>query len=81
MLTGEEFNGNLDQAREQLRVGVSLETLLCELRQNGSDKIDSIKIVKAAMNLTMAQSAHSTDHLSPVVEHKGLLNKESAFRS
>jgi ribosomal protein L7/L12 len=61
MLTSEEFDSTLDRARERLRAGLGLETLLCELRQKGADKVDSIKIVKAAMNVTMAQSKSLVD--------------------
>lgn len=61
MLSGEEFNRNLDRACEQLRAGLNLEALLCELRQKGADKIDCIRIVKASMNLTMAQSKSLVD--------------------
>jgi ribosomal protein L7/L12 len=61
MLSSKELKRNLDRACDQLRAGLSLEALLCELRQKGADKIDSIKIVKAAMSLTMAQSKSLVD--------------------
>jgi ribosomal protein L7/L12 len=61
MLQSKDFNEALNHAQQQLQTGSGLETLLFELRGKGADKIDSIKIVKSAMNVSMAQAKSLVD--------------------
>ncbi len=55
MLKTEDFGIALNDAAKHLQSGGDLEVLLFELRKRGADKIDSIKVLKSAMGLTMPQ--------------------------
>jgi ribosomal protein L7/L12 len=61
MLQSKEFNEALDRVQQQLLAGSGLEPLLFELRGKGADKIDSIRIVKSAMNVSMGQAKSLVD--------------------
>jgi len=61
MLQGKEFEEALERAQRQIRNGSGLEPLLFELRTKGADKIDSIKIVKSAMKVSMVQAKSLID--------------------
>jgi ribosomal protein L7/L12 len=61
MLQSKDFNESLAKAQKQLQAGSGLEPLLFELRAKGADKIDSIKIVKSAMNVSMSQAKSLVD--------------------
>ena len=61
MLKSDDFNKALGQAHEQLQAGSDLEPVLFDLRRKGADKIDSIKIVKAAMQVSTSQAKSLVD--------------------
>jgi hypothetical protein len=61
MLQSNDFNQALAKVRKQLQAASGLEHLLSELREQGVDKIDSIEIVKSAMNVTTAQAKSLVD--------------------
>jgi ribosomal protein L7/L12 len=61
MLKSEDFGIALDDASNHLKAGGNLEALLFELRRRGADKIDSIKIIKSAMALSMPQAKSLVD--------------------
>jgi|KBSMisStaDraftv2_1062788.scaffolds.fasta_scaffold358427_1 ribosomal protein L7/L12 len=61
MLKSEDFGIALDDASKHLQAGGSLEALLFELRKRGADKIDSIKVIKSAMALSMPQAKSLVD--------------------
>lgn len=61
MLQGEEFEKALSRSGNKLQAGAALESILSELREIGADKIDSIKIVKSLMDVSMAQAKHLVD--------------------
>lgn len=61
MLCSTDFDAALDRARQQLRTGSGLDPVLLELRCAGADKIDSIRIVKSAMNVSMGQAKSLVD--------------------
>lgn len=61
MLHAKDFEQSLAYSRGQLESGAALESVLLELRQRGADKIDSIKIVKSIMHVSMAQAKSLVD--------------------
>jgi ribosomal protein L7/L12 len=61
MLQSEDLDKILVMARQQLQAGSGLEPVLFELRCKGADKIDSIRIVKSAMNVSMGQAKTLVD--------------------
>lgn len=61
MLKSEDFGTVLNDASKHLQAGGSLEALLFELRRRGADKIDSIKVIKSAMALSMPQAKSLVD--------------------
>jgi len=61
MPSPQDFNKSLHQTSEQLLTGSGMEAFLFGLRQKGADKIDSIKILKTAMNVSMAQAKSLVD--------------------
>ena len=61
MLSCEEFDQALQDFQDSLKSGACLEPLLLQLRQRGADKIDSIRIVKSAMTIRMAQAKSLVD--------------------
>lgn len=61
MLENKDLDQALANAQKKLRAGSGLEPLLFELRVMGADKIDSIKIVKSAMNVNMGQAKSLVD--------------------
>jgi len=61
MLQSEELVKALDRAREQVQAGIDLEPVLFSLREKGADKIDSIKIVRTVLNLSIAQAKSLVD--------------------
>jgi ribosomal protein L7/L12 len=61
MLKSEDFGIALDDPSKHLQAGGSLEALLFELRKRGADKIDSIKVIKSAMALSMPQAKSLVD--------------------
>jgi ribosomal protein L7/L12 len=61
MLKSKDFGTALNDASKHLQVGGSLEALLFELRRRGADKIDSIKVIKSAMGLSMPQAKSLVD--------------------
>ena len=61
MLKSKDFGTAFNDASKHLQVGGSLEALLFELRRRGADKIDSIKVIKSAMGLSMPQAKSLVD--------------------
>ena len=61
MLQRKDFDEALSRVQKQIQDGSGLEPLLVELRAKGADKIDSIKIVKSAMSVSMAQAKSLVD--------------------
>src|SRR5579859_1812463 len=61
MVQNNDLNEALERAHHQLQVGLGLEPVLFELREKGADKIDSIKIIKSSMNVSMAQAKSLVD--------------------
>ncbi len=61
MLKTEDFGIALNDAAKHLQGGGDLEVLLFELRKRGADKIDSIKVLKSAMGLSMPQAKSLVD--------------------
>ena len=61
MLKSEDFGATLNDAAKHLQAGGSLEALLFEIRRRGADKIDSIKVIKSAMALSMPQAKSLVD--------------------
>jgi ribosomal protein L7/L12 len=61
MLHNKDFKEALNRAHHQLEVGLDLEPVLFELREKGADKIDSIKIIKSSMHVSMAQAKSLVD--------------------
>jgi ribosomal protein L7/L12 len=61
MLKNEQFGTALNDASKHLQAGGSLESLLFELRKHGADKIDSIKVIKSAMRLSMPEANSLVD--------------------
>jgi len=61
MLTEMDFNAALGNAQLELDSGAGLERILAELRNRGADKIDSIRIVKTAMKISMGQAKSLVD--------------------
>src|SRR5690349_15562206 len=61
MLKSEQFGTALNDASKHLQAGGSLESLLFELRKRGADKIDSIKVIKSAMVLSMPEAKSLVD--------------------
>lgn len=61
MLKTEDFGIALNDASKHLHGGGDLEVLLYELRKRGADKIDSIKVLKSAMGLSMPQAKSLVD--------------------
>ena len=61
MLKTEDFGIALNDASKHLQKGGDLEVLLFELRKRGADKIDSLKVLKTAMGLSMPQAKSLVD--------------------
>ena len=61
MLQGKDFDEALANAQNRIRRGSGLEPVLFELREKGADKIDSIKIVRSVMNVSMGQAKSMVD--------------------
>jgi ribosomal protein L7/L12 len=61
MLQGKDLDDALAGAREELRAGSGMEPPLLELRRFGADKVDSIKIVKSSMSVSVAQAKSLVD--------------------
>ena len=61
MLKTDDFGLALSDASKHLQSGGDLEVLLFELRKRGADKIDSIKVLKSAMGLSMLQAKSLVD--------------------
>ena len=61
MLKTEDFGVALNDAAKHLQSGGNLEVLLFDLRKRGADKIDSIKVLKSAMELSMPQAKSLVD--------------------
>jgi ribosomal protein L7/L12 len=61
MIKPDDFGLALNEASRQLQTGGDLEEVLFELRKQGADKIDSIKVLKSAMGITMGQAKSLVD--------------------
>jgi len=56
-----DYDGASMRAEELLRDGSDLESVLRELRSIGADKIDSIRIVKSSLKLSMGEAKNLVD--------------------
>ncbi len=61
MLTSLEFTSAMQEARDRLRVGDELEVVLLGLRKRGANKIDSIRIMRQALGISVPQAKSLID--------------------
>ena len=61
MLKSEDLEIALKDASAHLQTGGDLEVLLFELRRRGADKIDSIKVLKSVMGVSILQAKSLVD--------------------